>query len=150
MRFALIGHGAIARYVLQNLGPDDAAAISALVVRPGRIAESTAQAAGRFAVVASLAELPGPAPALVVECAGHGGLGEHGLAALEGGLDLLVVSVGALADRALYDKLRGAAEASGATMTLLPGAVGAIDALAAARQGGLKSVLYTGRKPPAA
>ena len=150
MHFALIGHGAIARFVLQNLGPDSAARAAAVVVRPHRIAETTAQAAGRFEVVASIAELPEPAPALVVECAGHEGLGEHGLAALERGIDLLVVSVGALADRALYDKLRGAAEASGATMTIVPGAVGAIDALAAARQGGLTSVRYTGRKPPGA
>lgn len=146
MRFALIGHGAIARAVLPNLAPDSAA----VVVRPRRIAETTAQAAGRFEVVASIAELPEPAPALVIECAGHEGLNEHGLAALRRGLDLLVVSVGALADRALYDRLRGAAEAGGATMTIVPGAVGAIDALAAATQGGLTYVRYTGRKPPGA
>ncbi len=150
MRFALIGHGAIARYVLQSLAPDNAARAAAVVVRPHRIAETTAEIGGRFEVVASIIDLPEPPPALVVECAGHEGLGEHGLAALERGLDLLVVSVGALADRALYDKLRGAAEASGATMTILPGAVGAIDALAAAKQGGLTSVRYTGRKTPGA
>ncbi|MHA1538491.1 MAG: aspartate dehydrogenase [Alphaproteobacteria bacterium] len=150
MRIALIGHGAIARYVLQALTPDEEASVAGVVVRPRRVLETTEQAGGRFEAVASIAGLGEPGPALVVECAGHGGLGEHGLAALERGIDLLVVSVGALADRALFERLRSAGEASGATMSIVPGAVGGIDALAAARQGGLSAVRYTGRKPPAA
>ncbi|MER0540895.1 aspartate dehydrogenase domain-containing protein, partial [Pseudomonas aeruginosa] len=43
-----------------------------------------------------------------------------------------------------------AAQAGGSRIELLPGAIGAIDALSAARVGGLESVRYTGRKPASA
>jgi aspartate dehydrogenase len=69
---------------------------------------------------------------------------------LEAGSDLVVVSAGALADRALHDKLVAAAEKGKAKMLIAAGAVGGIDALAAARQGGLARVRYTSRKPPKA
>jgi aspartate dehydrogenase len=69
---------------------------------------------------------------------------------LEAGSDLVVVSAGALADRALYEKLAAAAEKGKAKLLIVAGAVGGIDALAAARHGGLARVRYTSRKPPKA
>ena len=63
----------------------------------------------------------------------------------------LVVSVGALADRALLAALEQAAkEGGGRHARSRPARVGGIDALAAARQGGLERVTYTSRKPPLA
>lgn len=150
MDFLLIGHGAIARHVLKNLAPDEAARCVGLVVRPARLAETRAQLGGAIRVEASIAAFGAGLPRFVVECAGHGGLAEHGAAALDAGADLLVVSVGALADPALFQRLTRAAERGRAKLLIVPGAVGGIDALAAARQGGLASVRYTSRKPPAA
>lgn len=93
---------------------------------------------------------PVPPLPLVVEAAGHGAVVEHGETALRQGSDLLLASVGALADEALHDRLFAAAKAEGAGRLLLPsGALGAIDALAAAREGGLSRVRYTARKPAA-
>lgn len=148
--FALIGHGAIAKFVLKNLKRDEAARCTAIVVRRTRVAEVQKAVGAGVAAVGSVAELGFHVPPLVVEAAGHGGLAEHGAAVLEAGSDLVVVSAGALADRALFDKLAAAAEKGKAKMLIVAGAVGGIDALAAARQGGLARVRYTSRKPPKA
>jgi len=148
--FALIGHGAIAKYVLKNLQRDDDARCVAIVVRKARVADTQKALGDAVTVVGSVAELGFHVPPLVVEAAGHGGLAEHGTAVLEAGSDLVVVSVGALADRALYTKLAAAAEKGKAKMLILAGAIGGVDALAAARHGGLTRVRYTSRKPPKA
>jgi len=147
---ALIGHGAIGRYVRTHLVNSEHARISALVMRPERVAAVQDEIGASAQVVGSIDGLPAPPPALVVEVAGHAGLAEHGVAALARGLDLLVVSVGALADPALYERLNAAAASGGAKLLIAPGAIGGIDALAAAREGGLAHVRYTSRKPPEA
>ena len=148
--FALIGHGAIAKYVLKNLKRDEPVRCTALVVRKTRVAEAQKAVGDVISVVGSIAELGFHVPPLVVEAAGHGGLAEHGAAVLEAGSDLVVVSAGALADRALHAKLAAAAEKGKAKILIVPGAIGGVDALAAARQGGLARVRYVSRKPPRA
>ncbi len=150
MNIAFIGYGAIARHVLKTIKPNEEARVSAIIMRKARVA-AVQQAVGDAILVAgSVAELGFDLPPLVVELAGHGALAEHGAAVLEKGSDLIVASTGALADRALYDKLAASAAAGKSKMLLLPGAVGGIDALAAARQGGLSRVVYTSKKPPLA
>jgi len=78
-------------------------------------------------------------PAVVVEAGGHAALRAHGPTVLRAGCDLVVVSVGALADPGLEEELRAAARAGGA--------IGALDALAAAALSGLTRVTHTTRKP---
>ena len=60
------------------------------------------------------------------------------------------MSVGALADRSVYLSLAESARTGGGKLLLPAGAVVGIDALAAAREGGLDAVRYTSRKPPGA
>lgn len=150
MNVALIGYGGVGRHVVASLSPDEPARVTAIVVRNGRAEALRCQAPKSIAMVESIAALAEPLPDLVVECAGHKGLAEHGPAALERGLDLLVISIGALADPAFYDRLKAAAEKGGAKILLAAGAIAGVDGIAAARQGGLDHVRYTSRKPPLA
>ena len=89
-------------------------------------------------------------PDMVVECASHAAVSEYGELVLRAGVDLLVTSIGSLADPGLEDRLIRAARQARARLILTPGAIGGIDALAAARLGGLHRVCYRGRKPPLA
>jgi len=141
----LIGWGAIGRLVLERLGAEIEATV---LVRPGRLdaARSVLPAAARAVDRLDILE---PLPPLVFECGGHGAVREHGEAVLIRGAELVVVSTGALADPGLFATLKSAAEQGGGRLSLVPGAVGGIDALSAAREGGLSRVVYTGRKPPA-
>lgn len=89
-------------------------------------------------------------PQLIAECASHSAVREYGVLILSAGIDLLVVSIGALADDHLRTEMEKAASGGGSRIVLPSGAIGAIDALGAARLSGLELVVYTGRKPPKA
>ncbi len=85
---------------------------------------------------------------VVVEAAGHGALAEFGVAVRESGTDLLVVSIGALADEELEAELR---RAGGGRLFLCTGAIGGFDILRAAMLlGPLDEVSITSTKPAAA
>jgi len=139
-RFALIGHGPVARAVAAALGPP-----AAVICRPGR--EAAAEADLGAPAVTSADALPEGLDC-VVEAGGHAGLRTHGPTVLGRGLDLIAVSLGAMADESLAAALGAAAERGAARLTLATGAIGALDALSAARAGRLDRVAYTGRKPP--
>ncbi len=141
----LIGWGAIGRLVLERIGGDAKASV---LVRQGRVEAARAALPPDVTIIERL-DGPGPLPGLVVECGGHGAVREHGEAVLVRGSELVVVSTGALADPVLFERLKTAAETGRGRLSLVSGAVGGIDALAAARHGGLAKVVYTGRKPPA-
>lgn len=140
MKIGLIGKGAIASFAqdeLQKRGHS----IGAILVRPERVAENPALYVG------SPGDLPDDLD-LMIDCAGHEALAGHGPEILARGLDLVTVSLGALADAGLAAALDEAARAGGAKLHLASGAIGALDCLQAARVGQLHRVTYTGRKPP--
>ena len=99
MNVLLIGHGAIAQEVLKRLGPEEPARVTAVLVRDRRLAETRAALPDAIEVVTALDDLRTP-PGLAAECAGHAGVSEHGADILRRGIDLIVISIGALADRA--------------------------------------------------
>ena len=161
-RVTLIGLGAIASAALPLLRADPTLHVDRVVVRPGRVEAARAVLAAMgcddvepvdamdWAAAGHLAPGHPGRPDLVVECAGHAALESHVLPALAAGLPCAVVSVGALSAPGLAERLEQAARAGGTQVRLLSGAIGAIDALATARIGGLDTVRYTGRKPPKA
>ncbi len=142
----LIGFGAIGQAVYAALASRTDLRVTHVVVREAQLAAVQAQLRpGSLAV----SEVPSQAK-LVLECAGHSALLEHVLPALHCGIECAVLSVGALAELGLPEQLAQAAAYGGAPLHLLPGAIGGIDAIAAAKQAGLTHVRYTGRKPPLA
>ena len=147
-RITLIGCGAIARALLAQSRAVPQLLITHVVVRSARV-KATQEVLDQLGLGArAVGQVPVDAE-LLLECAGHGALLEHVLPALTRGVECGVLSVGALSEPGLPERLEAAARAGGTRLNLLSGAIGAIDALAAARLGGLDEVIYTARKPPA-
>ncbi|MFT3718512.1 aspartate dehydrogenase [Pseudorhodoferax sp.] len=150
MKIALIGCGAIGTALLE-LVKDDAGLTVAAIVVPAEGADTAQAVAARLAPGARVAPaVPTDGIDLVVEAAGHAAIEQHVLPALARGVPAIVASVGALSAPGLPEQLEAAARQGRTQVQLIAGAIGAIDALAAARIGGLEVVRYTGRKPPRA
>jgi aspartate dehydrogenase len=146
----LIGYGGIAQDVVAALREAGGGVkVIGALCRPGRAAKAREALAG-IDIVESLDALLARQPAVVAEVAGQQAVAQHGIEVLRRGFDLLVISIGALADPALLDGLKAAARDGGGHILLPAGAIGGLDAIAAMRVGGLKSVRYRSRKPPAA
>jgi len=136
----MIGFGAIGAEIfesLQKLGESDR--LVASLVRRGRDAP---------AAVHDVAALIQAGPAIVLECAGHGAVVDFGPAILGAGIDLVLSSLGALADRSVADRLLDSERAGGGRLLMPAGAVAGLDGLTAAALAGIDEVAYVSRKPP--
>jgi aspartate dehydrogenase len=145
LRVGFIGYGTSARQVEKGLreGLAGRAELAALLVRH----EPVDPPSGTLVTTDRQRFLEAPLD-LVVELAGQDAVRQHGEAVLAAGRSLMVISIGALADDDLFQRLQAAAEKSGARLYLPSGAIGALDAIGAAAVGGLDEVTLTTRKPP--
>ena len=151
LRIGLLGHGAIGSAV--------AAGLEAGKVEGAELVAVLDPWAPHLSLgVGSLEELLAVSN-VVVEAAGHDALREYGSKVREAGLDLLVVSVGALAEEGLYQDLLSAgsknagsenAEHKVGKLYVTTGAIGGLDTIgAAALAGAITRVEITSRKPAA-
>ena len=148
---ALIGYGALAQVVVDELGKDASEIrIDAILVRENRVDAARADLPNAINVVTEIPELLAGQPNLVVECAGQSAVREYADAVLGQGFDLMVIATGVFADTALLDNLTKIAKQAGARLLLPAGAIAGIDGLTALRVGGLDLVRYTSVKPPEA
>ena len=145
MNIGIIGVGAIGSYVREKL-QSRGHTIGALIVRPERV-DSLGKEFPEILCVTSAEELPNGID-LMIDCGGQAALRMHGAGILRRGMNLITVSIGALADAELYDQLEQSAVDGNAKLLLSSGAIGALDCLRAARAANLHSVTCTGRKPP--
>ncbi len=135
----MIGFGAIGREVMAALAQlRESTSMAAILVRPGRAAPNA---------VYDLEALIRARPNVVLECAGHAAVREFAPLLLRAGIDVIVFSVGVLADDQARDDLL-AAEQGGGRALLPAGAIAGLDGLLAARLAGLDEVTYTSFKPP--
>lgn len=147
LNVVLIGYGAIGQAICRRLQGSARINVTHVVVRSQRVAEVRVALTAAGSDIQAVTAVPAGAR-LVLECAGHEALAAHVLSALMRGTECAVMSVGALSEPGLPERLADAALQGGTQVHLLAGAIGGIDALAAARQAGLSEVTYTGRKPP--
>lgn len=146
-RALLIGYGAMGRVVFAKMAGDPAIKITHVLDHPSQTERLARELGLEVGVLSSLDALPA-LPDVAIECAGHGAVLGFVVPLLERGVDVALVSVGALSEVGLPEKLEAAAKKGGAQLTLISGAIGGIDAISSARVGGLDEVIYTGRKPP--
>jgi len=151
LRVGLIGFGAIGRRLAEAIVAGDAGRCelgAVLVRRPERIADDVTGRLGCM-VTGDAADFLATRLDLVVEVAGHDALKSYAEDILRQGKDLLLISVGALADPHFEARLRRAAHDFGQRVYLATGAIAGLDAISAAAVGGLDSVTHSIRKPPA-
>ena len=152
MRVALLGGGTIGRLVLERARRGDPPGVE-IVALAGRSAASAAAVLAReFGIpyVVGGAALAALRPETVVEAASHAAVKEHLVALLEAGINVIVLSAGALVDDGLRRSAEGAAARTGALLYVPSGGIGGLDALKTACIAGVDEATIQVAKPPAA
>ena len=151
MKTAIIGCGAIGQQLCElvpNLVPE--AGLAIVAERQDVHAALRERLGSKLLLVSSPESLVEAGVTLAIECAGHAALREYGPTLLRRGIDLTVVSVGALADEPTQTMLHRAAVEGRSKIRIPSGAAGGLDVLTSARLAGLERVAYRCVKPPAA
>lgn len=149
MKVGLIGYGQIGRSVADAIrggvaGDTDLVAI--LVRDPARGAGSPDES-----IVVTDPELLYTSDAeVVVEVGGHEAFRQHVANLLRAGKDVVTLSVGALADPAVFAEIERLTRETGHRVLIPSGAIAGLDMIAAAALAPLDTVTHTTRKPPRA
>ncbi len=143
----MLGCGAIGMQIIRALATGR---VEGRVVCVHDLSEERARQAARLAgaeVAPGLEELLHCDAEVLVECASVSAARRVLLPALELGKQVVVLSTGALADPAILERVESF---HGSRVHVPSGAVGALDALRAAREGELRRVVLKTTKPPRA
>jgi aspartate dehydrogenase len=145
VKLALIGFGGLGRIVADHLSRDAQVEVVAVAAR-ARQADAVQALFPNTQIVETAEALIHAGPELVVECASHGAFRQYAEPVLQAGIDLIAVSSGVLAEASYRERVLRAAAEAGVSLEIPAGAIGAIDAVAAARTAGLDRVAYVTRK----
>ncbi len=149
LRVGVVGCGSIGRTLARKLAAFKPVSRITFFDIEGARARALASMNDRYRAATSLLALVRRSD-LVVECASQAAAREVAPAALREGRDVLIMSLGALADERFWRDLRAVAARTGATILLPSGALGGLEAVASAASAGLTEVSLTTRKPPRA
>jgi len=148
-RIALVGYGAVAQAVLRHMAPHRIEVLCVLL-RPGWKGKKRMEPPMPLRFLDDLSEVLSLKPDLVIECAGQSAVAQYAERVVSAGADLMTISMGAFADAALLERVKAAAQKTGAQIVIPAGAVGALDLLAAVRNEGIERVVLRSIKPPLA
>ncbi len=146
LRVALIGAGAMGGDIAQALNQQAIPGARLVAV----LTRSASVRADGAAAVTTLAALLAQKPDVIVECAGADAFAAHVPGALAAGVDVIAVSMAAMARLEVEAAINAISNKQSGSLLFASGAVGGLDALSAAREGGLTRVEVIQRKPPAA
>ena len=140
--YGIVGFGRIGRRLAVRLP-----GVAAVLVRPARAAE-TAAIVDAEKVCTTLDAFVARQPSVAIECASPQALIDCGPALLAAGIDFVPLSLAAFADPEVEDRLTAAAVLGPGRLEIAPGAIGTLDLLVAAREEGLRRVVYRQLKSP--
>ena len=153
MRVAVVGTGAIGSYLLDAIaagaaGPMEVVAIADVADRGEHLSRLAASLGCTWHT--DPLDVLSAVPDVVVEAAAPAVVRDFAGRWLDGGANVLAMSVGALADPDLLRDLGATAERAGRHLLVPTGAIGGLDAIRAAKIGGLDTVELRTTKPPRA
>jgi aspartate dehydrogenase len=141
MKIGLIGAGNIARVIADNARSYE---VSFVYDKDGDAVNTFARKYG--CEISKPEEFP--KLDLVVEAASQDAVGQYSEAILSKGINLMVMSVGALSDDALLAQLRKAAEKSNSKLIIPSGAITGLDGIGSGAVGRLDTIILTTTKNP--
>lgn len=151
MKIGIIGGGSIATFLLQSINVDRVlphCTVESVLVRRPEVAEEWENRYGVYGYQDLNAFLDSGID-LVVEAATVQAVQEYSEKVIAKRKDLVIISVGALVDQELYQRLNDSCRQSGTRIMLPSGAIGGLDVIHSAMSSGqLESVSLTTRKPP--
>lgn len=146
-RVGIIGFGAMGKYVIKSLQTNNAH-LDLCLLSNTKPQDESSEIFKSLQYVESINDFVECKPDLVIECAGHSAVTEHVPLLLQAGVDVVIASIGVLADETVKKQLQDSADMGNARLILVSGAIGGLDALRSAKSAGLTTVSYRGRKPP--
>lgn len=149
-RIAIIGCGSIASAIIEAVagGKLPLEVTGLLDLEPAKCHSLRERLGGGPLVAGGLEELLATGPGLVVEAASQEAVREHGEEILRRGIDLVVLSVGALLDRSTLERLLAAAREGSSRIYAPSGAIGGLDAVRAARHARITRLVLRTTKHP--
>ena len=144
-RIALIGYGALANYVNELIAREADMYIGAILTKSTPLVHNSERS---VFVTQDVLQLMSWNPDIVLECAGQNAAKTHVPQLLRSGFDVILASVGIFADPDASHLFKTASIEGGGRLYVPSGAVGGLDALAAASIQGLHYVRYIGTKHP--
>ncbi|MEE1134531.1 MAG: aspartate dehydrogenase [Methanobrevibacter sp.] len=147
MKVGIIGCGAIANIITTSIVPEENdIEIAYFFDKDIERAENLASLAGGVAVL-NFDDMLNDVD-LILECAAPVSVKEYAPKVLSRGIDMIVMSIGALMDNAFYDELKSLAKENNAKIHLPSGAIVGLDGIKAVAKFGLKEVSLVTRKSP--
>ncbi|MCZ7402669.1 MAG: aspartate dehydrogenase [Candidatus Methanoperedens sp.] len=148
LKIGVIGCGAIGAQICRAIDSGSInAKLAAIYDRSAQHCERLLESLHNKPVISSPADLIKKAD-IVVECASQAAVREHGLLVLEGGKDLMVMSVGAFMDEKLLENLVRAARKNDCKIYVPSGAIAGIDGLRSAKVASIDRVEISTTKNP--